>query len=145
MSGLSHILMKCPNCGAAEQAGVHRCQMCGAVYYPEDLLELRQLEFLLAETAAWPAADAHGKPYADRLAALNARFLPTPPPSAAEKARPPEAVPEPIVLPPRLKVAPAPDTGIRGPAPVRPAPERMPFDQWLLSERGLSANAMWLI
>ena len=137
--------MKCPNCGATEQARVHKCQMCGATYTSEDLLEVSRLEFLLAETATWPEADTRSKPYADRLAALKARLSPAPPP-AAGVARPPEAVPEPIVLPPRPKAAPAsdrgirepaPDRGIRGPAPVRPAPDRIPFDQWLLSERNI--------
>src|SRR5579859_7859542 len=68
--------MNCPNCGAPEHARARVCQSCGTAYASEDLLELRQLEFLLQETAAWPEADARRQPYGDRLATLRARLVP---------------------------------------------------------------------
>ena len=74
--------MKCPNCGTLEQGRVRVCQTCGTAYASEDLLELRQLEFLLIETASWPEADLRSKQYADRLDALKARILPATPPAA---------------------------------------------------------------
>jgi hypothetical protein len=103
------------------------CQTCGTAYASEDLLELRQLEFLLAEAATWPEADVRSKPYAERLAALKARILPAPPAAAAE-AQPLEAVPQPAAPPAEPKIE---------PAPTQPAPEPVPFDQWLLSERNI--------
>src|SRR5438046_2608977 len=70
--------MHCPNCGATEQARARVCQSCGTAYASEDLLELRQLEFLLEQTAAWPQAEGRRQPYGERLAVLKARILPAP-------------------------------------------------------------------
>ncbi len=118
--------MNCPQCGAPEQARVRVCKTCGTAYTSQDLLELRQLEFLLAETAKWPEALARRQSYVERLAALKARLLPAPTPaltvSAAEAASPPATVAE----PPPVTAAPPP-----------PRPEPVPFDQWLLSERNI--------
>jgi hypothetical protein len=114
--------MKCPNCGTPEQGRVRVCPTCGTAYALEDLQELRQLEFLLAETATWPEADVRSKPYTERLAALKSRILPMPPPAAAGAA-------------PQI-AAPLPEPEIE-PLPARPAPEPIPFDQWLLSERNI--------
>src|ERR1700687_4773733 len=87
--------MNCPNCGAAEQARARVCQSCGTAYASEDLLELRQLEFLLEQTAAWPEGAARRQPYDARLAALKARILPT----AGAPAIAPSAGGAPIVAP----------------------------------------------
>ncbi len=127
--------MKCPNCGSPEQARIRVCQTCGATYASEDLLELRQLEFLLTETTTWPGADVRSKPYAERLAALEARLLPAPearllsaPPPEAAEAQPLAAVPPAAAPPAKPEIV---------PTPTQPAPEPVPFDQWLLSERNI--------
>ncbi len=67
--------MNCPNCGTPEQARVKVCPGCGTAYASQDLLELRQLEFLLQETTTWPQADSLRQPYTERLEALHARLL----------------------------------------------------------------------
>jgi hypothetical protein len=119
--------MKCPYCGSSEETRVRVCQSCGNAYASEDLLELHQLEYLLAETADWPEVAGQRRPYADRLTALKARILPAPPlPAAAIEAA--AMIPQPA-LPPL-----APEVE---PSPARPAPEPIPFDQWLLSERNI--------
>ena len=122
--------MKCPNCGAPEQVRVVRCRSCGEAYASRYLLELRQLEFLVEETAAWEVADALRSPYAERLEKLRTRFQRRAPPR-------PEAVAEavPVAAPEAVAARPEPVTA---PAP-RPAPprEKVPFDQWLLSERNI--------
>jgi len=103
-----------------------RCRSCGEAYASRDLLELRQLEFLVEETAAWEVADALRSPYAERLEKLRTRFHRRAPPQ-------PEAVAEavPVAAPASGAARPEPVTA---PAP-RPAPprEKVPFDQWLLS------------
>jgi hypothetical protein len=115
--------MKCPNCGSPEKAQVKVCWSCGEVYASQDLLELHQLEFLLEETAAWGAVETLRAPYAERLASLRARL---------ERRTPaqPEAVVEAVPTP-----TPEPPTAPR-PAPSPPR-EKVPFDQWLLSERNI--------
>lgn len=112
--------MNCPNCGVTEQARVRVCKNCGATYASQDLLEYRQIEYLLNETKAWHESAARRAPYANRLANLRARILPAP--SAPVTTTPVAAIPTPAPTPP--------------PAPKieRPA---VPFDQWLLSERNI--------
>ncbi len=112
--------MKCPACGFPERARVKVCPECGNAYATEDLLALSQLEFLLKESAAWELAEGLVTPYVERLEALRARLQPPP---APEPALAVEVVPEPEVA---AAVAPA--------APPR---EKVPFDQWLLSERNI--------
>ncbi len=139
--------MKCPKCGTPEQGRVRVCKECGASYASEDLLELRQLEFLLTETAAWPEANVRRKPYAERLYTLKARILPMAPGAPAEAQRPEAALQpatppaEPTVEPAPVRAAPeAPLPPLRSVASraVEQAPaEPVPFDQWLLSERNI--------
>ena len=134
--------MKCPNCGALEQARVRVCQHCGTAYSSEDLMELRQLEFLLAETAAWPDVGVRRQRYAERLAALKGRVLPaplppaplpaaaTPPPApAAKPAAPP---PSPVVVPRARQVQPGLAAAAAASAAVHqqvPAPQPKPGAQ----------------
>jgi Predicted membrane protein (DUF2157) len=132
--------MNCPKCGNPEQARVRVCPSCGTAYASQDLLELRQLEFLVQATSAWPGTEALRQRYVERLEALRARLVA---PATAPQALHP-AVPEPG--PPPL--APMP-VSVEGPqpaaAPARPEPaptpkpkaEAVPFDQWLLSERNI--------
>ncbi|MCG8349654.1 MAG: hypothetical protein MI924_17965 [Chloroflexales bacterium] len=115
--------MQCPNCEIPKQSKIHVCQACGAAYTAEDVLELSQLEFLLVETADWPEADTRSKPYAERRAALKGRFAPTAAPASA--------------IPPSQEILPPPVTLTVEPAPARPTPPPVPFDQWLLSERNI--------
>jgi hypothetical protein len=96
------------------------CPECGQAYATEDLLAVSQLEFLLQEAAALEVAKGLLAPYVERLEALRVRLQP---PRAPEPALAVEVVPEPQVA---AQVAP--------PAPPR---ERVPFDQWLLSERNI--------
>lgn len=112
--------MECPTCGFAEKARVKICPECGEAYASEDLLALSQLEFLLQEADALGVAKSLLAPYVQRLEALRVRLQPPP---ALEPEVAVEVVPEPEVA-----AAPAP------PAPPR---ERVPFDQWLLSERNI--------
>lgn len=119
--------MNCPNCGTAEQGRVRVCPSCDVAYASEDLQEMRQLEFMLTETASWPEADERSKPYADRLAGLKARILPVSVPAPAETLTP-ETVPQQVAPPAEPEAE---------PAPAHPEPEPVPFDQWLLSERNI--------
>jgi len=119
--------MNCPNCGAPEQARVRVCASCGQAYASQDLLELRQLEFLLQATVSWGVSDALRIPYQERLHRLRERLRPAPPAPAAEA---PPATPAPAVAPPPPRPAPPP-------APPKPAREKVPFDQWLLSDRNI--------
>jgi len=93
------------------------------------LLEMRQLEFLLAETANWPEADVRSKPYAERLAALKERLSP---PEAAQ-AQPAEPAPT-LAAQEAQPIAAAP---IIEKAPALSSRESLPFDQWILSERNI--------
>jgi hypothetical protein len=118
--------MNCPNCGTPEQARVKVCGSCGEAYASEDLLELRQLEFLLEETTAWEMAEPLRSPYIERLESLRNRLqkhAPTEPEIVVEAM--PMPTPEPVVAEPE--------------PPSQPAPpqEQIPFDQWLLSERNI--------
>jgi hypothetical protein len=112
--------MKCPRCGFPEKARVKVCPECGQAYATEDLLALSQLEFLLQEADALEVAKSLLAPYVQRLEALRVRLQPAP---ASEPAVAAELVPEPEVA---AEVAP----------PAAPR-ERVPFDQWLLSERNI--------
>lgn len=123
--------MNCPNCGNPEKARVRVCPECGSAYASQDLLELRQLEYLLDETAAWSGAESLRQPYADRLEALRSRLLA---PIAA--ALPVEGtIPMAIERPAELPEAPAAIPTAPKPSPKEK--EKLPFDQWLLSERNI--------
>jgi len=127
--------MECPNCGTHGKASFKKCHSCGEIFANQDIIELRQLEFLVDETATWEVAETVRSPYAERLKSLRSRLqhrmtdveevvaevavLPTPEPIPTE--------PQPV-LGPRLEEL--------EPTPV-PSPEKEPFDQWLLSERNI--------
>ena len=117
--------MKCANCGAPRERHVTVCSQCGTTYASEELLALRQLEFLRAEMEGWverlPAdlIEELRQPYVKGLADLRARLIPepaAPPPAVEEVAAPAEVVPA---------------------APPPPKAQRVPFDEWLLSERNI--------
>ena len=148
--------MKCPNCQAPETAKVKVCQSCGHAYASEDLLELRQLEFLLQETADWDGVATYRIQYLGKLLNLKERILPAPAPEPepeVELVPEPVVAPEPVVTPlPEVVSAPKPipeavipikPEKAPEPAPVTPVPkpappkEKVPFDQWLLSERNI--------
>ena len=157
--------MKCPNCGKMGiTRAIRHCRSCGQAYAAADLLELHQLKFLIEETANWEGVEAQREAYAARLETLRERLVP---PKAAEPAEvEPEdaaAAPEaatPVVVEaaaaPALEAAPAkaiavpaaePAVAAAAPSVVEPAPkpapppappkEKVPFDQWLLSERNI--------
>jgi hypothetical protein len=88
-------------------------------------LELRQIEFLLVETADWPEAATRSKPYVERRAALKGRFAPAPAPAPAS------------ATPPAQQILPPPVTLTAEPNAPRPKFPPVPFDQWLLSERNI--------
>ena len=132
--------MKCPSCGAIGMTkAVKRCRSCGQAYLAEDLLELHQLQFLLEETAGWEGTEARREAYAVRLETLRERMVPpkAAEPAAAEPVAAPVAVAEakavavPAAEPPVKRPVPAPA------APPAPPKEKVPFDQWLLSERNI--------
>lgn len=119
--------MKCPKCGALEEPRATVCSQCGATYTSEDLLAFRQLEFLLAETDGWverlpgDLIEELRQPYVKRLADLRARLIPEPAPP---------------LPPPAVEEVAAPDQVVPA-APPPPRAERVPFDEWLLSERNI--------
>ncbi len=119
--------MNCPNCETPEQVRVRVCGTCGTIYASDDLQILRQLEFLLKETADWHEAETRRQPYVQTLAALKARILPTltAAPIAALNAQ--AVAPLTSSAQPAVAVEPAPIAR----EPKTPA---VPFDQWLLSE-----------
>jgi hypothetical protein len=134
--------MECPSCGTLEAHRETVCPQCGTTYAGEDLLALRQLEFLLAQMDAWaerlPAnlIEELRQPYAEQLANLRARLIPEPapsPPPVEETAVPAQEVP---AAPPAVEVEPVP---VREASEVHPAPkaERVLFDEWLLSVRNI--------
>ena len=129
--------MNCPNCGAPEKARVKVCGSCGEAYASQDLLELRQLEYLIEETASWGVPETTRSPYVQRTQGLRDRILRRPPPPAA--AAPPVAAapaPAPAVAGPAQPV-PAAAQAVKAPARPAPPKEPVPFDQWLLSERNI--------
>ncbi len=140
--------MRCPNCGALGLTRrIRRCRTCGEGFASQDLLELHQLEFLLEETARWEGTAAHRQPYVERLETLRARLVRRAP--AEPQVGAPEVAVAQAVAAPAREAAPA--KVVAGPAAVRaaakpkpesarpPAPpkEKLPFDQWLLSERNI--------
>jgi hypothetical protein len=66
--------MNCPNCGTPEKARIKICPECEQAYASQDLLELRQLEFLLEETNTWQVADTLRSTYKKRLDLLIERL-----------------------------------------------------------------------
>ena len=117
--------MNCPNCGQPETARVKECPACKEAYASQDLMALRQLEFLLQETASWEISEALRTPYKQRLEALQSRLArPEPGPDL------PEPKPEPV---PAVKVRPDPK-----PAPVKVTPKPVPPPK--AAEKGLGAN-----
>lgn len=119
--------MDCPNCGTPEGARVRICQSCGTAYASEDLLRLRELEFLLSEIEGWPGAAARRAAYIDELTALKSRLLWETEGQAGDsvwgQARASQQ---------------ARDTAPSQPHPTsRTSREHLPFDQWLLSERNI--------
>ena len=156
--------MNCPNCGAPERVRVRNCPSCGEAYVNEDLVELAQLEHLLEVTSTWDVPEALRAPHEQRLEALRARLErrpapePAPAPVAMPVAPPKPAAPEraqlvgigamPAAAAPATPVVAASISAEAGPAPVAaarvaagappsPPKERVPFDQWLLSERNI--------
>jgi len=125
--------VSCPNCGLANIPERTTCKQCRAPLYATptqpfaELIELRQLEFLVDTTADWPVDAAYRTPYAERLAALKG--------PGAQATAPPAIVvaePQPIAA---VEAPPAPPAEPTAPPAPKPAP--LPFDQWLLSERNI--------
>ena len=152
--------MRCPNCGTCEQMRVRVCGNCGEAFASQDLTELSQLEFLLDETGRWEVSESLRAPYVERLASLRVRLQRRAPagPEVAREAvsesvaeREPEveavSVPAPELVtakPERATesvAAPAVEP-FAGPQPATrpkaaPLQDKVPFDQWLLSERNI--------
>ena len=68
--------LSCPNCGASEEISVKACSFCGKAYAAEDLLALRQLEYLMEQTANWDVPESSRAPYAEKLQKLRERLFP---------------------------------------------------------------------
>jgi len=114
------------------------CPSCGEGVELARMLEREKLVFLLARTQDWPVPAGYRAPFQDRLRALD-----RPQPADAPAVEP---VPEPEAISPveaRPEPVPRPDSAAAesAPAPAAPAAaapaERVPFDQWLLSERNI--------
>jgi len=126
--------MNCPNCGALEKARVKVCTSCGEAYASQDLLELRQLEFLVEETSSWEVPETLRLPYVDRMKSLRDRVV------HREPAPPIEPMPIVSEVAPAIAAEPPIQAEAKAvPAEVEKAPprEQVPFDQWLLSERNI--------
>lgn len=121
--------MFCPNCGAEEQVRVRYCHACGSAFSSADLLKLRQLEFMLKETADWPGVEELRKPYTETVSELRRRVLRTPLPSKAIEPPTPQAQ-----IPP---AAGEPATTAEPVVTLAQPTKSVPFDQWLLSERNI--------
>ena len=134
--------MNCPKCGQEEQARVKVCPGCGESYASEDLQTMRQLEYLLQETATWEGMEEQRSPYQEKLDRLRARLvrpvLPRPTPTPAPDLAAVLATPEEIIL---VKPAPiaSPEAAIvqEPPAEKVALKEKVSFDEWLLSERNI--------
>jgi hypothetical protein len=109
-------------------------------------LELRQIEFLLKETARWEGVALYRNLYLEKLEALKHRILPKPvekPVAAAvletEAATPSSVAPATATLPAPTPASPpaAKTTTTRAIQKTAPPKEKVPFDQWLLSERNI--------
>ena len=139
--------MNCPNCGQPETARVRVCPTCNQAYASQDLLLLRQLEFLIEETAAWKGAEALRAPYLERMDELRSRLVRREPDSEVTPPVKPEVLPEPVAaqvvepeaVPIPAAVTAAPSVIATAPEPIPPPEpaEKVPFDQWLLSERNI--------
>jgi hypothetical protein len=128
---------------------VKRCLSCGEGFASGDLLELYKLEFLLEETATWRGMEGRRAPYEQALEALRERLVPPKPVFEAPPAPAPEpavaqapAAPAPESLPARAVAVAAAEPPVAKAEPTAPAPppppkEKVPFDQWLLSERNI--------
>jgi hypothetical protein len=132
--------MKCPSCdNPGLERAVKRCTHCGEAYVTEDLLILHQLEFLLKNTDSWNVSDALRAPYVERLDTLRARLVRKKPvkPEPVVKAEA-AVVPQTEVAETAAVPVPEPSAHVAVPPPA-PAPpkEKVPFDQWLLSERNI--------
>lgn len=144
--------MNCPNCGTPEKARVRVCGNCGTTYASEDLLEYRQLEFLLSETSSWLESVGRRAPYVKKFEELKARILPAKPEPLTVSVAPPQPKPQPAPVTPATVISqqPKPVIAVQAPAPPaapvatpvppqpqKPKAEAIPFDQWLLSERNI--------
>ena len=69
-------LPSCPKCGTPEKEKETICGECGETYAAEDLLKLRQLEYLLRQTQTWRGSEPYRKIYKAELQRLRARLFP---------------------------------------------------------------------
>jgi len=130
--------MNCPKCGKREQARVKVCPGCGEAYASEDLQAMRQLEYLLLETTDWEGVEPLRSPYQEKLEKLRARLVKAERPEAAIVS-PPSVVETPPIekAPPEPEPEAAPPTHKVTPDVRHPPAEKVPFDEWLLSERNI--------
>ena len=129
--------MNCPKCGQLEQARVKVCPGCGEAYASEDLQAMSQLEFLLKETAVWEGVEDLRSPYQEKLDLLRARLTRIEPQQAAEAVL--TAPEKSATTMPEQATTNAPVTVIVEQPPVEEVipKEKVPFDEWLLSERNI--------
>ncbi len=103
--------VSCPSCGLANIPERTACKQCRAPLYVApaqpftELIERRQLEFLVDTTANWPIDAAYRAPYVERLAVLKEHDIPaTPSPPYTESQ---SATAEAAVAPLAEPIAPA--------------------------------------
>lgn len=110
--------MNCPNCGTPEEIKVRVCNSCGEGFVSEDLHEFDRLKFLVHATASWNVTERLRKPYIYRLEKLRSKLV---------RPSPEEDMPEPVT------------ERAADPQPLQDISpkEKVPFDQWLLSERNI--------
>ncbi len=66
--------MNCPNCQTPAEAQQYTCHKCRLAYNDLDLLEWRQLEFLLSATKDWPGVENQRVTYVWQLAQIQSRL-----------------------------------------------------------------------
>jgi hypothetical protein len=106
-------MMNCPNCGTAEKARVKVCPECNQAYASQDLLEMRQLEYLIKETESWPVANSTRSEYEIRLERLRERLISPPEEKITTEPEPittPEVVKPYVTIEKRTKVYSGPGT-----------------------------------
>ncbi|NIM94832.1 MAG: DUF2157 domain-containing protein [Anaerolineales bacterium] len=128
--------MTCPSCGAPEEARVKVCRNCGEAYASQDILELRNLQFLLRTTAGWGVPEELRSPYEDRFLELQARLSRGKQEVEAQDIKKAAMeIAEPVQD--RSRPETSPDEVDRLVSRQRRERERVPFDQWLLSDRNI--------
>ncbi|MEN8242765.1 MAG: hypothetical protein ABFS17_12645 [Chloroflexota bacterium] len=140
--------MKCPNCETPEKTRLKVCPACGEAFANEDILAYHQLEYLVDETASWESVQKDRELYIEKLKKLRSRLRGIPDSETkpfkwtdpAPVSETPQVIPEvaqPAATAPAIETPVGIPEAVKPPAEPKPPKEKVPFDQWLLSERNI--------